>query len=266
MTKDLYTIGETAKLLGVSTQTLRFYDRKGILHPIYTDPQTGYRYYSYMQFHIIDRIKHLQGFGLHLEDIFSIIKGGTVDGLMPFLQKQRDDLAEEIKNIEERIKDIEWYMNYFTYLKDSDDDMYLYRIHQEKRHILEVPCYDSDELSDMEIRLAAAKGDPKHKGLRYRRLYGYRVNFESLLESKFRPYTYFVYLNKAPSIETENISFLPEGDYICFRTQVLKESWRTDILKEYFSKTIKPKLILALEYEDNLVDWSDAMYEVQILM
>ena len=31
--KEYYTIGETAKLLGVSTQTLRYYDREGIMRP-----------------------------------------------------------------------------------------------------------------------------------------------------------------------------------------------------------------------------------------
>lgn len=266
MTKDLYTIGETAKLLGVTTQTLRFYDRKGILRPVYTDPQTGYRYYSYMQFHVIDRIKYLQSFGLPLENIFSIIKGGTVDGLMPFLRKQRDDLSDEIKNIEERIKDIEWYMNYFTYLKDSGDEMYLYRIHQEKRYILKVPCHDNDELSDMEIRLAASKSSPQNRDLIYRRQYGYEISFEGLMESQFNPYSYFIYLRKKPKVMTKDFDVLPEGDYICFRTPILKENWQTDILKNYFAELDKPKLILALEFEDNLVDWSDAMYEVQILI
>lgn len=71
MTKELYSIGETARLFGISTQTLRFYDRKGILSPVYTDPETGYRYYSYMQFHIIDRIKYLQGFGLATSPMFA---------------------------------------------------------------------------------------------------------------------------------------------------------------------------------------------------
>ena len=48
--KEYYSIGETAKLLGVSTQTLRYYDREGILRPETINEETGYRYYSYMQF------------------------------------------------------------------------------------------------------------------------------------------------------------------------------------------------------------------------
>ena len=266
MTKDLYTIGETAKLLGVSTQTLRFYDKKNILSPVYTDPETGYRYYSYKQFHIIDRIKYLQSFGLSLEEIASVLKEGTVDGLMPFLHKQKNILYDEIQRAQDRIKDIDWYINYFSYLKNEGTDMFFYRIHQEKRYILKVPVYKKDELSDMEIRLAAVKAMPGYSDLNYRRLYGYKIEYEGLLNKKFEPYAYFIYLRKEPAFRSQNFDILPEGDYICFRTKILKEDWETEILKNYFDGLPKPRLILALEFEDNLVDWSDAMYEIQILI
>lgn len=266
MKKELYTIGETARLFGISTQTLRFYDREGILSPIYTNPATGYRYYSYKQFHIIDRIKYLQSFGLALEDIYSIIKGGTVVGLMPFLRKQKQALEEEIRKTEERVKDIEWYINYFTYMDGNDTEVNPYLLYQEKRYVLSVPCYESDLLSDMEIRLAEVKGWPLYKNLPYRRLYGYTLDFDGLLNQRFRPYTYFTYLRKEPDFQAEYFSVLPEGEYICFRTKLLKEDWKTEVLRNYFKETAPPKLIVALEFEDNLVDWSDAQYEVQILI
>ena len=44
--KDRYMIGEVAELLNMSPQSLRFYDKAGVVVPAYTDPKTGYRYYS----------------------------------------------------------------------------------------------------------------------------------------------------------------------------------------------------------------------------
>lgn len=44
-----YKIGAFARLLGVSTGTLRDYDKKGILKPHHTSPY-GYRYYSHEQY------------------------------------------------------------------------------------------------------------------------------------------------------------------------------------------------------------------------
>ena len=67
--KDRYTIGEVAALLNVSPQTLRFYDKNGVVVPYCTDPKTGYRYYSYDQICYISRVKYLQQFGFSLEEI-----------------------------------------------------------------------------------------------------------------------------------------------------------------------------------------------------
>ena len=37
------TIGQMAKLNRISQQTLRLYDREGLLRPMIIDPHTGYR-------------------------------------------------------------------------------------------------------------------------------------------------------------------------------------------------------------------------------
>ena len=39
--KDLYSIGEVAKIMGVSIQTLRYYSSINLLQPKYTNPATG---------------------------------------------------------------------------------------------------------------------------------------------------------------------------------------------------------------------------------
>lgn len=266
MTKELYTIGETARLFGVSTQTLRFYDRKGILSPIYTDPETGYRYYSYMQFHIIDRIKYLQGFGLALEEICAIIKEGTVDGLLPHLRRQKEALAAEVRELEGKITDLEWYIRYFSHLEDGIGENSFYTVWQEERHILEVPCCEGDALSDMEIRLAAAKGEPGYKELPFWRQYGYKLHFDKMLCGSFRPYSYFIFLRGKPDFAAAGLQALPAGEYLCFRTRLLKEAWDSAMLRERFGQARPPRLAVALEFEDNLVDWSDALYEVQVLL
>lgn len=266
MTKKRYTIGETAKLFGISTQTLRFYDRKGILSPIYTDSETGYRYYSYTQFHIIDRIKYLQKFGLALEDICAVIKEGTVDGLLSVLHRHKEALAAEMQESERKIKDVEWYIHCFTYMDDEWEDGSFYTIRQEERYILEVPCYENDSLSDMEIRLATVKCAPQYKELLFLRQYGYKLRFDRMLDGNFRPYSYFIYMRNKPGFTAANFDILPAGEYLCFRTRLLKEEWNPDLLREYFGQSALPKLIVAMEFEDNLKDWSDARYEVQILL
>lgn len=48
--QELFRIGEVAKMYHMSVGTLRHYEQMGLLQPEYTDPATGYRYYSVRQF------------------------------------------------------------------------------------------------------------------------------------------------------------------------------------------------------------------------
>lgn len=48
--QELFRIDEVAKMYHMSVGTLRHYEQMGLLQPEYTDPATGYRYYSVRQF------------------------------------------------------------------------------------------------------------------------------------------------------------------------------------------------------------------------
>ena len=44
--KNYFSISEAAKMAGMTSETLRHYDRIGLVSPVKRDPWTGYRYYS----------------------------------------------------------------------------------------------------------------------------------------------------------------------------------------------------------------------------
>lgn len=48
MEQQYYKISEFARLIGVSSATLRSWDERGLLHPHHVSP-SGYRYYSVKQ-------------------------------------------------------------------------------------------------------------------------------------------------------------------------------------------------------------------------
>lgn len=68
-----FSIGETAKLTGVTIQTLRHYDKEGLLKPSYVHEETKYRYYSIDQFQQVDFIKKCKALGFSLEKIRAIL-------------------------------------------------------------------------------------------------------------------------------------------------------------------------------------------------
>ena len=64
---NTYTIGELAKILGITAETIRYYERKGIIAPIH-DQETGYRYYTTWDLHMLIRARCYLGFGLLLDN------------------------------------------------------------------------------------------------------------------------------------------------------------------------------------------------------
>ena len=104
--KEYYSIGEIAKLNFISTHTLRYYDKIGLLKPSYINKDTGYRYYSYKDFLFLDAIQYLRHFGMSLEEIKEQFENRTVEGTLELYEKQLEKLRENIKalkNVENRI-------------------------------------------------------------------------------------------------------------------------------------------------------------------
>ena len=80
-----YSINEFSKILGVSAQTIRNWDRNGKLHPHHTS-SNGYRYYSHEQLNQVMNIKP------NLDRI--VIGYCRVSS-----NKQKDDLERQIENM-----------------------------------------------------------------------------------------------------------------------------------------------------------------------
>jgi homocysteine S-methyltransferase len=226
--------------MGITTQTLRFYDKIGLVKPIKIDPRTGYRYYAYEQFHFIDRIKYLQSLGMPLDDIKEVMLSKKVERLLPFLDQQKKVLEEEEKKIRHQIEMVDWYKDYFTYMERNEDAPCV--MHLKERYYLQVPCYKRDLLADMEIRLAKEKSEQGIDNAMYLRQYGYKISYDAFCKQKFRPDYYFIYLNEKVK-DAPNILKLPEGDYLCFRERILEEAWNPQRIISYFQGKAKPELI-----------------------
>ncbi|HEU4782853.1 MAG TPA: MerR family transcriptional regulator [Ktedonobacterales bacterium] len=98
----MFRIGEFSLIAQVSGRLLRYYDEIGLLSPEYTDPQTGYRYYSAGQLPRLNRILVLKELGLGLDQIARLLGQDTssdeIRGMLllrkaQIAQTMRDDLA-----------------------------------------------------------------------------------------------------------------------------------------------------------------------------
>lgn len=101
----LMTIGEVAKLIGITRRIILNYEAKGLLLPDRKDGATGNRYYTADSIARIRTIRILQNLGLSLDDILAYYNGHT--DLLPLiarLEKLRDELSLSIEKLKERAK------------------------------------------------------------------------------------------------------------------------------------------------------------------
>lgn len=104
--KDLFTIGEVAKLFGLNIRTLRYYHDIGLLEPEYIDETTSYRYYSTRQFERLNTIKYLRALDISIRQIGEFLKHRDVDIMLSILQQQQREVQrkkEELELIEKKI-------------------------------------------------------------------------------------------------------------------------------------------------------------------
>lgn len=96
--KIFFTIGELAKILNITTKTLRHYEELGLLIPAFKNPITGYRYY--LKEHIKEAyiIFSLKKIGVSLKKIKEIKEGGK---LLDELTIISEKIEEEIKKLKE---------------------------------------------------------------------------------------------------------------------------------------------------------------------
>ncbi len=98
--KDLFSIGELSKHQNISRQTLIFYDKIGLFHPAYVDPENGYRYYSSKQLDDLDTICIMKKIGFSLDEIKAHMKSYTLDTSVAALRKQLTIIERRLQELQ----------------------------------------------------------------------------------------------------------------------------------------------------------------------
>ena len=110
----MFTIGEFARLAGVSVRTLRHYDDIGLLRPVTVDPDTGYRGYSAEQLGRLNRVMALKDLGLSLTQARRLLDGITLGELRGMLVLRRAQLEHELQEHQNQLLGVEARLRYIA--------------------------------------------------------------------------------------------------------------------------------------------------------
>ena len=90
------TVGEMAKLNHISEQTLRLYDKRGLLSPSFRG-QNGYRYYDIKQSAVLDIIQYMKSLGISLKEIKHQLENRDLGRIEAALREKQRQTEEEIR-------------------------------------------------------------------------------------------------------------------------------------------------------------------------
>ncbi|MCD8158503.1 MAG: MerR family transcriptional regulator [Clostridiales bacterium] len=107
--KNYLTIGEFAKLRNVNVNSLLYYERLGILKPMYTDPKTKYRYYAPEQLSSLDIILLCINLDIPLKELKKYQDEGCY-WQKKMLEDGKHIAEEKIRNMQTDLKKIEYAM------------------------------------------------------------------------------------------------------------------------------------------------------------
>jgi len=89
----LIPIGRFSKLTDLSQRLLRRLDERGLLSPVFVDPDTRYRYYDLSQTRMAGLIHLCRQLDLHMDEIAELVAASAHGDLWQHLERHRDRLA-----------------------------------------------------------------------------------------------------------------------------------------------------------------------------
>lgn len=217
--KEYYTIGEISRLFGVTSDTLRFYDRIDLLKPWKTG-DNGYRYYSKAQFELISSILLLRNIGTPIKRLQEALRHED----STLVSKE---LSSYSADIDKRIAELTLQKKQLSFLEDniektcSPENLDTVELLDLKPMYALIKKYDSrtDELDIGDIE-SINKGS-ESDWIAYANLVS-TISAEDLQKGDFHTYKTYGYISDSPCLRAPKrlYTVFEGGKYVCANVKV----------------------------------------------
>ena len=263
---NYFLISEFAKLRDININSLRYYEKLGLLKPAYIDPKTNYRYYSAEQVSVLNKIILCIQLGIPLKEMATYI---DEDGN---LQSQK--LLERGKIVaQKRIEEMQNNLNYIELsLKNIEDNKKfankkgIYYRNFEERKVITTEFYNGQ----LEAKKVVSEVSKIYKTAQKNNFFpvlpaGQILELDKNGTMKFR---FFLEVLNCP-LEHPQIEILPAGSYSCLQMELnenldlfklIHENWEIkenvtfildNVMLEKYSFETRPSELQRLEKMHN---------------
>lgn len=213
--KDKFTIGEFAKLKNITSETLRYYDRIGLLKPIKTDEKTGYRYYSILQYERLSTILELRQLGMSIEEIKKYFDNRNLNQSLNILKQKYNELEEKIKELKALEKSTKEKIKHLEYISKVDHSEEIIIKNIEKRYVI---TFDREIFNEVELNYSYVELENELNEIapivgsnRYGAIIGEKSS-NNIIERVFK---LFLFIDDTGNMDENKIKIIPKGDYVC---------------------------------------------------
>lgn len=99
-----FKIGELARLYGIGTDSIRYYEELGLIKPVRA--ANGYRMYSINDIWRMNVIRDLRALGFSMPRIREYLEGHSVDATLALLQQERDEIDRRMAELQRLRSDV----------------------------------------------------------------------------------------------------------------------------------------------------------------
>lgn len=207
--KISYKIGEIAKIFNISTDTLRFYEKEGLLRA--KRDKNGYRTYSLFDIWKLNVIRTMKSLGISLKEIKNFLENRSVSNERDLLKRELAFIGEEIKRLDYQKSQVIRRLEILDEAEAETDFMKVTfkKIPQRKVIYTEYSFRDDEEV-DLAFTKLATRSDRLYF---FNRDFGMVLPLEKVEKKEFKSYTRgFLVLEDGPYDD-----IIEEGTYALLR-------------------------------------------------
>lgn len=252
----LYTIGEIAKMYHIGVDSLRYYEKKGILKPV--RGENGYRYYGSQCIWQMNVITDLRNLGFSVERISNYFQNRTVETTQELLREELQIIAQQLKKWKKLQKNVKEQLETIHQAQQLEIGK-IRQLHIKSRKAFEIKKnYSTDEDMDLLMMRLLEQNHKKLYMIGNNRMAS--IMSEDLSDGIFK---------SAVMFDEEGDIEIPGGTYlsVCYHG-VTDSCHQADIIREYAAKhniTVKPPFIDVMWIDVHMAeDPSEYISEVQV--
>lgn len=220
MPSEMLSIGKMAEMNHLTVATLRLYDKLGLLHPQYTDPQTGYRYYDIRQNARLDMIAYMKELGMSLAEIGDVLAKEDITLIEAVLIRKNEQIHSQIRELKLQHEIVARAIASIERCRKSPTTGTISLEYIDRRYLWAIPCTENfyeKGIESYEASLSFLRTRLLEEGFSHIHSYGVGTSIaqQDLLAHKMVPDSLFVFIDhRTAALHPESI-VLDSSMYAC---------------------------------------------------